>query len=77
MPAAAREHVADLVIVLMPNGTNPEILQDEFVGVREVLRNTGVRVVDMTTSYAGPTASITFMPKASARLAMSRWVATA
>lgn len=43
----ARARGAEVVVVLMPNGTDPEILEEEFAGVREVLQDTGVRVIDL------------------------------
>lgn len=42
---------ARVVVILLPNGTDPEILQEEFNGVREVLRPMGVRVIDLLDAF--------------------------
>jgi hypothetical protein len=43
----AESHGARLVVILMPNGTDPEILQEEFEGVRDVVREAGVPMIDL------------------------------
>jgi GDSL-like lipase/acylhydrolase family protein len=45
--ARAASHNAKLVVVLLPNGTDPEVLAEEFAGVQGVLRETGVPVIDL------------------------------
>ena len=45
--ARAASHNAGVVVLLLPNGTDPEVLAEEFAGVHNVLREIGVPVIDL------------------------------
>jgi hypothetical protein len=47
----AESRGARLVVLLMPNGTDPEILQEEFEGVREVVLDAGVPMIDLLNIF--------------------------
>jgi lysophospholipase L1-like esterase len=47
----AESRGAKMVVVLLPNGNDPEILQEEFEGVREVIRDAGVPMIDLLSIF--------------------------
>jgi hypothetical protein len=47
----AQAQGARLLVILLPNGTEPEDLQDEFTGVREVVRDVGVPMIDLLGTF--------------------------
>jgi lysophospholipase L1-like esterase len=49
----AHSQGARLVVVLLPNGTNPEDLQEEFAGIREIVRRAGVPILDLLDLFEG------------------------
>jgi hypothetical protein len=49
--AHAEADGATLLVILMPNGTDPEILQEEFEGVRDVVRDVGVPMIDLLNLF--------------------------
>ena len=48
----ARQDDARLVVVLLANGNDPEILEEEFAGVRELLTREGVPFIDLLDAFA-------------------------
>jgi lysophospholipase L1-like esterase len=51
MRSHAESRGAHLVVVLLPNGNDPEILQEEFEGVREVVRDANVPMIDLLSIF--------------------------
>jgi hypothetical protein len=52
LKAAARRDDAELLILLLPNGTPPEMLDEQFLGVRELLDELDVRSLDILDTFA-------------------------
>lgn len=48
---ASRQN-ASVVVLLLANGNDPEILEEEFAGVREMLAKQGVPVIDLLDAFA-------------------------
>jgi hypothetical protein len=49
--AQAESQGARLVVILLPNGTEPEILEEQFAGVRQLLAPLGVPVIDLLDAF--------------------------
>lgn len=50
--AAAASNDAEVLVVLIANGSEPEILEEQFIGVRELLADLDVPYIDLLDAFA-------------------------
>jgi lysophospholipase L1-like esterase len=49
----ARSRGASMLVLLVPTADDPKLLEEEFIGVREMLAELGVPVIDLLNTFAG------------------------
>lgn len=50
--AGAAKNNADVLVILLANGSDPETLEEQFVGVRELLRELEMPYIDLLDAFA-------------------------